>query len=99
MDRQVGLELLALVCLVEVVSVGSSASSWFVVQVELAFEVVVELAEIFVAEVVVVVECDLLAVLKKRLQSHYRCRCRCRLHCRLVFVASFVAMLMLTNKM
>ena len=58
----------------------------------IAVEVVVESRVVFAVVVVEVVECDPLAMLKKRLRSHCRCRRRCCLirPIRLAFVVSFV---------
>jgi energy-converting hydrogenase Eha subunit E len=75
----VAVVLLALERLVEVAS-------------SIAVEVVVESMVVFAVVVVEVVECDPLAMLKKRLRSHCRCRRRCCLirPIRLAFVVSLV---------
>ena len=53
---------------------------------------------VFAVVVVEVVECDPLAMLKKRLRSHCRCR-RCCLLSRLVFVVSLSSTLLLSTKL
>ena len=60
----------------------------------IAVEVVVESMVVFAVVVVEVVECDPLAMLKKRLRSHCRCRRRyCRLS-RPIRLASVVSLVM-----